>query len=67
MNFNPIKHVATHGSMMTFQHLFKSFCVFFYWVFLFSIFAISYCDDFSWFSWNLSWKIGSYFKGSKLF
>ena len=29
MNFNPIKHVATHGSMMTFQHLFKSFAYFF--------------------------------------
>ncbi|RZO92456.1 MAG: sulfite exporter TauE/SafE family protein [alpha proteobacterium HIMB114] len=29
MNFNPLKHVATHGSMMTFQHLFKSFAYFF--------------------------------------
>jgi len=29
MNFNPIKHVATHGSMMTFQHLFKSIAYFF--------------------------------------
>jgi len=29
MNFSPIKHVATHGSMMTFQHLFKSFAYFF--------------------------------------
>ena len=67
MNFNPIKHVATHGSMMTFQHLFKSFAYFFIGFSFQTIFAISYCDDFSWFSWNLSWKIGSYFKGSKLF
>jgi uncharacterized membrane protein YfcA len=29
LNFSPIKHVATHGSMMTFQHLFKSIAFFF--------------------------------------
>ncbi len=29
MNFSPLKHVATHGSLMTFQHLFKSLAFFF--------------------------------------
>ena len=29
MNFSPIKHVATHGSLMVFQHLFKSIAFFF--------------------------------------
>lgn len=28
-NFNPVKHVVTHGSLMTFQHLFKSLAFFF--------------------------------------
>ena len=49
LNFSPIKHVATHGSMMTFQHLFKSIAFFFYRFCISRISSSCRYNDCSWF------------------